>query len=692
MTMLTSRVGVDIGGTFTDVVLEHSRGLTSCKVLTDYTDPSRAILFGIEKVAREANLPMASIEQVIHGTTLVTNALIERRGARMAFITTEGFRDVIEMRAENRFEQYDLNLELPSPLVAREHRFTANERLGPDGQVLLPFDLSEAAIIAEQIVSAGYEAVAIGFMHAYTNPTHERIMAEALHECAPNLPVSLSSTISPQMRELQRFNSVVVNAYVQPMVTLYIDQLIKSLQASGINAPVFMMHSGGGLISVETAIEQPIRLLESGPAGGAIFAANFARTHNQNRALSFDMGGTTAKICLIENYDPKTAGTFEIARTYRFKKGSGIAVSTPVVEMVEIGAGGGSIASFDTMGRIQVGPRSASSEPGPACYGKGGLEPTVTDANLCLGRIDPNNFAGGTIQLEVKNATRALELQLQGLSAEDAAFAVTEMVDENMANAARVHAVENGRDIEDYTMIAFGGGAPLHACRECEKLGINTIIIPPGAGVGSAIGFLRAPFSFEATRGLFQRLIDFDAAAVNLALAVMKQEAEAFVRLGARGAKVTSRLVAFMRYSGQGWEIPVELKLRTYTDADSTMFLAEFETAYRQLFGRVIDGLEVEITNWSLTVAAAQKKASSIKRNLEGHKFRSAGKRDFFDASLRKKVSAALVNRTSMQPNVRLDGPAMIIEDETATIVTSGFTAIGQDDGSLLLLRKETAQ
>ena len=692
MTMLTSRVGVDIGGTFTDVVLEHSRGLTSCKVLTDYIDPSRAILFGIEKVAREANLPMASIEQVIHGTTLVTNALIERRGARMAFITTEGFRDVIEMRAENRFEQYDLNLELPSPLVAREHRYTANERLGPDGQVLLPFDLSEAAIIAEQIVSARYEAVAIGFMHAYTNPTHERIMAEALHECAPNLPVSLSSTISPQMRELQRFNSVVVNAYVQPMVTLYIDQLIKNLQASGINAPVFMMHSGGGLISVETAIEQPIRLLESGPAGGAIFAANFARAHNQNRALSFDMGGTTAKICLIENYDPKTAGTFEIARTYRFKKGSGIAVSTPVVEMVEIGAGGGSIASFDTMGRIQVGPRSASSEPGPACYGKGGLEPTVTDANLCLGRIDPNNFAGGTLQLEVKNATRALELQLQGLSAEDAAFAVTEMVDENMANAARVHAVENGRDIEDYTMIAFGGGAPLHACRECEKLGINAIIIPPGAGVGSAIGFLRAPFSFEATRGLFQRLIDFDAAAVNLALAVMKQEAEAFVRLGARGAKVTSRLVAFMRYSGQGWEIPVELKLRTYTDADSTMFLAEFETAYRQLFGRVIDGLEVEITNWSLTVAAAQKKASSIKRNLEGHKFRSAEKRDFFDASLRKKESAALVSRTSMQPNVRLDGPAMIIEDETATIVTSGFTAIGQDDGSLLLLRKETVQ
>ena len=692
MTMLTSRVGVDIGGTFTDIVLEHSRGLTSCKVLTDYTDPGRAILFGIEKVAREANLPMASIEQVIHGTTLVTNALIERRGARMAFITTEGFRDVIEMRAENRFEQYDLNLELPSPLVAREHRFTANERLGPDGQVLLPFDLSEAAIIAKKIVSTGYEAVAIGFMHAYANPNHEKIMAEALRVCAPNLPVSLSSIISPQMRELQRFNSVIVNAYVQPMVTLYIDQLMKSLRASGIEAPVFMMHSGGGLISVETAIEQPIRLLESGPAGGAIFAANFARTHNQNRALSFDMGGTTAKICLIENYNPKTAGTFEIARTYRFKKGSGIAVSTPVVEMVEIGAGGGSIASFDSMGRIQVGPRSASSEPGPACYGKGGLEPTVTDANLCLGRIDPNNFAGGTIPLVVENATRALEFQLQGLSAEDAAFAVTEMVDENMANAARVHAVENGRDIEDYTMIAFGGGAPLHACRECEKLGINAIIIPPGAGVGSAIGFLRAPFSFEATRGLFQRLIDFDAAAVNLALAVMKREAEAFVRLGARGAKVTSRLVAFMRYSGQGWEIPVELKLRAFTDTDSNMFLAEFEAAYRQLFGRVIDGLEVEITNWSLTVAAAQKKASSIKRNLKGHKFKPSEKRDFFDASLRKKVSAALVDRSSMQPNVRLDGPAMIIEDETATIVTSGFTAIGQDDGSLLLLRKETAQ
>lgn len=692
MTAVTTRVGVDIGGTFTDVALEHPGGLTSCKVLTDYTDSGRAILAGIEQAASEANLSMASIEQVIHGTTLVTNALIERRGARMAFVTTEGFRDVIEMRSENRFEQYDLNLELPKPLVARQHRFTVNERLGPDGQVLLPFDRAEADAMADQIVSAGYEAVAIGFMHAYANPSHEQMMAESLHARAPDLPVSLSSVISPQMRELQRFNTVIVNTYVQPMVAAYVDQLVTSLRTAGIDAPVFMMHSGGGLISVETAIEQPVRLLESGPAGGAIFAADFARTHNQNRVLSFDMGGTTAKICLIEDYTPKTAGTFEIARTYRFKKGSGIAVSTPVVEMVEIGAGGGSIASFDAMGRIQVGPRSAGSEPGPACYGRGGLEPTVTDANLSLGRIDPSNFAGGSIPLMPENATRALESQLHGLSAEDAAFAVTEMVDENMANAARVHAVENGRDIEDYTMIAFGGGAPLHACRECEKLGIGAIIIPPGAGVGSAIGFLRAPFSFEATRGLFQRLIDFDAGAVNLALTAMKQEAQAFVSLGARGAKIMSRLVAFMRYSGQGWEIPVEMKLRTFVDADSDAFLAEFESAYRQLFGRVIDGLEVEITNWSLTVATTRKMTPSIKRNLKGHKLQSGEKRDFFDAALRRTVSAMSVQRSAMQPNVQLDGPAVIVEDETATIVTSGFTAIGQVDGSLLLLRKEPTQ
>ncbi len=684
------RVGVDIGGTFTDIALRHEGGLSTSKVLTNYSKPEQAILDGIIAAADAADVSLADITQVIHGTTLVTNALIERRGAKLAFITTEGFRDVIEMRSENRFEQYDLNLELPKPLVARKDRFTVSERIGPDGEVLLPLDPSEVDRIAAHIVSAGYEAVAIGFMHAYANDAHERSMADALRKLAPELSISLSSVISPQMRELPRFNTVIANAYVQPQVAEYLGRLEQCLRDTGITAQVFMLHSGGGLISIDTAAEQPVRLLESGPAGGAIFAADFARAHGLDKVLSFDMGGTTAKICLIEDGEPKTANTFEVARTYRFKKGSGMTVSTPVVEMVEIGAGGGSIASIDTMGRIQVGPRSAASEPGPACYQRGGKEPTVTDANLLLGRLDPDNFAGGAIVLSPDASHNAVQERLcaADLNVADAAFGVTEMVDENMANAARVHTVENGRDIEHFTMIAFGGGAPLHACRLCEKLNVGALIIPPGAGVGSAIGFLKAPFSYEATRGLFQRLSDFDAVAVNEALEALENEASHFVNEGAGGAETQTRLTAYMRYSGQGWEIPVILPYRLFTHQDKRAIQTEFEKAYQTLFGRTIDGLPIEITNWSLIVASTLPEVSAAERHMTGAGGPDTRCRSFYDAALRETVEAKEVDRAALLPGMKLDGPAVIVEPETSTIVTSAYSAVGQGDGSVLLRRK----
>lgn len=686
MTIPMNRVGVDIGGTFTDVALEHAGGVATCKVLTNYAQPEQAIIDGIKIAADKADLPLADITQVIHGTTLVTNALIQRRGAKLAFITTEGFRDVIEMRSENRFEQYDLNLTLPKPMVPREHRLTLNERMGPGGEVLLPLDPEEVDAMVATVLAGDYEAVAIGLMHSYANDAHELQMANALRAAAPELSISVSSVISPQMRELPRFNTVIANAYVQPQVAAYLGRLVARLDAVGVAAPVFMLHSGGGLISVDVAVEQPVRLLESGPAGGAIFAADFARGHGLDSVLSFDMGGTTAKICLIENGAPKTANTFEVARTYRFRKGSGMTVSTPVVEMVEIGAGGGSIASIDTMGRIQVGPRSAGSEPGPACYGRGGDDPTVTDANLLLGRLDPDNFAGGDIALSVPAAETAVaRLNLPG---DQAAFGVTEMVDENMANAARVHTVENGRDIEHFTMIGFGGGAPLHACRLCEKLGIRELIIPPGAGVGSAIGFLKAPFSYEAARGFFQRLDGFDAASVNAALTTLKQEATAFVHAGAPDAQTTTRLTAFMRYAGQGWEIPVVLPYKPFVDADRADILTAFETAYRGLFGRVIDGLGIEITNWSVVVASVLPDTPAVVRHNVGRPVAAQRRRQFFDAAMRKTVDAQQVERAAMTPGHWVDGPAIIVENETTTIVTSGFRAIGQGDGSLRLIRK----
>lgn len=692
MSMSDIRVGVDIGGTFTDVALDHPGGLATAKVLTDYAQPERAILTGIDTAAAKAGVALSEIRQVIHGTTLVTNALIERRGAKTAFITTEGFRDVIEMRSENRFEQYDLNLVLPKPLVARKDRYTLNERMDPREGILLVLDPEEAATMARRIVDAGYEAVAIGLLHAYANDAHERLMAEALKAIAPDLSVSLSSVTSPRMRELPRFNTVIANAYVQPRVSAYLNRLVARLHENNISAPVFMLHSGGGLISVETASEQPVRLLESGPAGGAIFAAEYARAHGLDKVMSFDMGGTTAKICLIEGGAPKTANSFEVARTYRFRKGSGMTVSTPVVEMVEIGAGGGSIASIDAMGRIQVGPRSAASEPGPACYQRGGTEPTVTDANLVLGRLDPDNFAGGAIPLSVENAGEALSGGIaanQNISVSDAAFGVTEMVDENMANAARVHTVENGRDIEHFTMIAFGGGAPLHACRLCEKLVIDALLIPPGAGVGSAIGFLRAPFSYEATRGLFQTLSGFDATVVNAALEAMEAEARAFVDAGSKDNRTKTKVTAFMRYTGQGWEIPVPLPRKTFEAGDETAILAAFEDAYRTLFGRTIDGLAPEITNWSLVVASVLPEPKAVRRQQGADLADVSRARTIFDAALRKHVDAREVERAGMAPDCIVEGPAVIVESETSTVVTSAYRAVGQSDGCLLLIRKD---
>ncbi len=456
-----ANLGVDIGGTFTDVVLETPSGMFSTKVLTTYAAPEDAILDGMAQVCAKAGVTPAALTRIIHGTTLATNALIERRGARTAFITTEGFRDVIEMRTESRFEQYDLNLTLPDPLIPRDARLTLRERVDAGGNILIPLAQSDIETLAHHL--DGYDSVAVGFLHSYLNPAHERLVRDVLARLRPGLSVSLSSDVSPQMREYERFNTTCANAYVRPMMESYLSRLAARLADHGATCPIFLIHSGGGIISLEAASQFPVRLVESGPAGGAIFAADIARRHGLEKVLSFDMGGTTAKICLIRDGQPKTARVFEVARSYRFKKGSGMPISIPVIDMVEIGAGGGSIAHLDAMRQIRVGPESAASEPGPACYQRGGTRPAVTDADLTLGRLDPTAFAGGAIPLDPALSAEALTTHIgQPLSLDPitAAYGVAEVVDENMANAARVHAVENGEDLADYTMIAFGGAAP----------------------------------------------------------------------------------------------------------------------------------------------------------------------------------------------------------------------------------------
>lgn len=682
------RVGVDIGGTFTDVAMEVGSALHSTKVLTSYAFPEQAIIDGIRQVAEIAGIPLGAIDSIIHGTTLATNALIERRGARTAFITTRGFRDVIEMRTESRFEQYDLNIVLPEPLVPRNERFVVDERIGADGSVLKPIDPQEIAALADQVIAGGFESVAIGFIHSYLNGAHERQMRDALLARNPDLSVSLSSEVSPQMREFQRFNTVCANAYVKPLMASYLNRLVGRLAGEGITCPVFMIHSGGGIISVESAAEFPVRLLESGPAGGAIFAAHIAARYGIDNALSFDMGGTTAKICLVEGQVPKTAKTFEVARSYRFKKGSGMPISIPVIEMIEIGAGGGSIASVDSMRQIRVGPHSAGSEPGPACYGRGGERPTVTDADLVLGRLDADEFAGGSIKLSLAASRGALDRDLSAPLSVDtatAAFGLSEIVDENMSNAARMHAVENGKELSEFTMIAFGGAAPVHAARLCEKLGIGELLVPPGAGVGSAIGFLRAPFGFESVRSAYLRLSRFDAGKVNDVLRELEDEATSFVHQGAPGITPVLECIAYMRYVGQGWEIPVPIDVRRYRDEDAATFRRLFDGEYEKAFGRVIDGLDVEIVSWSLRASSEVPPPEPVTRVSAPRAIGSDRRREIFEAQRGAFVTATVVERAAMRAGDLVKGPAVITERETSTVVTAGREAIMQADGCLLV-------
>jgi len=682
---------VDIGGTFTDIALDVDGVLHSTKILTDYELPERAILTGVRQVVEQAGLALSDIDQLIHGTTLATNALIERRGARTAFITTEGFRDTLEMRTENRFEQYDINIALPPPLIDREHRYTLSERLDVKGQVLIAPQQAEIDELVERIAEGNYESVAIGFLHSYVNGAHERQLRDALQARLPQVSISISSEVSPQMREFERFNTVCANAYVKPLIKSYLDRLVITLKEAGANCPVFMIHSGGGIISVQSAAEFPVRLVESGPAGGAIFAADIARRYGLESVVSFDMGGTTAKICLIEGQVPKTAKTFEVARTYRFKKGSGMPISIPVVEMVEIGAGGGSIASIDSMRQIRVGPHSAASEPGPACYGRGGLEPTITDANLLLGRLDADNFAGGALRLSTDNASSAMARvigQPLSLQADTAAFGVCEVVDENMANAGRVHAVESGKDIGDYTMITFGGGGPLHAARLCEKMGVSRFIVPAGAGVGSAIGFLRAPFGYEAVRSSFVRLSEFDAVQINSLIEEMKAESLGFLRQGMPEGEPEMDCTAFMRYVGQGWEIPVALPFKAFSNADTVQFKTLFEEAYTRFFGRPIEGPDIEIVSWSVKASSPLPPVARIEEVKASYNSHEVARRKVFDVAAGGFVEAGIHPREELQLGARVQGPAIIVERETSTFVTTNFVAVVQPDGCLLVTRR----
>ena len=688
---LAARIGVDIGGTFTDVVLEIGERRHTAKVLTTPRAPEEGVAAGIQSVLAESGVKPGEVSLIIHGTTLATNALIERKGVTTALVTTEGFRDSVEMGSESRFEQYDINMEKPLPLVPRRRRFVVAERLNAAGEVILALDEAAVAALVEPIKKQQAASIAIGFLHSYVNPVHERRAHEILSAALPDVTFTLSSDVAPEMREYERFSTACANAYVQPIMAQYLRRLESGLKQQGFACPLFVMLSGGGVADIETGIRFPIRLVESGPVGGAIFSSHAAAECGLSQVLSFDMGGTTAKICVINDSKPHAERAFEVARAHRFLKGSGLPLRIPVIQMVEIGAGGGSLAHVDALGRIAVGPESAGAEPGPACYGQGGEAPAVTDADVALGRIDPAAFAGGRLTLDANLADAALARNVGSalsLAPDMAALGVSEVVDENMASAARVHAIEIGASLSQRTMIAFGGAAPLHAARLAEKLEIDRVLIPTNAAVGSAVGFLRAPVAYQVVHSAYQKISRFDADGTNEVLAAMQAEALEVVQRGAPGAETVEKRTAFMRYLGQGHEVAVTLPTRAWESGDATFIRQAFEAAYEKTYGRIIANLDLELVSWAVEVSAAIDKPAPAGAAAEAEAPAPYANRRLLDAGTGQYVDAPAYRREDLQPGCHITGPAIIVEDDTSTVISPTFNATMNALGYIVLQRK----
>ncbi|MCY4541872.1 MAG: hydantoinase/oxoprolinase family protein [Rhodobacteraceae bacterium] len=689
----SGRMGIDIGGTFTDIALEIGQKRFTSKVLTTSDNPVDGCLAGLRQVMQAASAEPADISVVIHGTTLATNAIIERKGAVTSFVTTRGFRDTIEIGTEGRPEQYDINIIKPQPLVPRRRRFSVAERLDRHGNALLALDREELEALLPRLDAAGTEALAIGFVNSYVNPDHEIRVRRFFQRRRAGWSISISSEISPEFREYERFSTTCANAYLQPLMSSYLAGFERELRALGYGCPLLLMLSSGGLTSIETAREFPVRLIESGPAGGAIFAGGVARRLGLERAISFDMGGTTAKICMLDGGRAQTSRRFEVARVYRFRKDSGLPIRVPVIDMVEIGAGGGSIAHVDELGRLAVGPRSAGADPGPACYRRGGTGFTVTDANLIMGRMDPRGFAGGSIRLHSENAVQAAAEGVGaslGLDELVSAYGVTEVVCENMAGATRVHAIESGKNANDRALIAFGGAAPLHVCQMADKLNVDRIIVPRNAGVGSAVGFLRAPISYEMVQTVYEPLDGFDSERANGICTRMEAAARRHVEIGVGGnASLTVRRKAYMRYRGQGHEIPVEVPAEPF-GPDAARWLQElFDREYRRVFGRNVGGVASgEIVSWSVEVASepfAEPSQGDIQLDPPVRSTRSV-----FDPACQARIQFAVVGRNTLRPGTVIDGPAIMFEDETSIVVAPAFAATVLENGDIELARKST--
>src|SRR5437588_602264 len=671
------RIGVEIGGTFTDlVVFDDATGSFAVgKTLTTSHDPSQAVeTLVLESLEREG-FAIGSVKQLIHGTTLVTNAIIERTGSRTALLATLGFRDSIEIMRENRYELYDLLLEMPQPLIPRYLRFGVPQRTLADGTTLQELDTAFVEQLTRELVANGIEAVAIAFLNSFANPSAEREARAIIQRVASGMRVSISSEVVPEIREFERTSTTIANVYVQDRVEKYLRELRARLERIGFTRILFLILSSGGIVTVDPAMRFPVRLLESGPAGGALAAANHGAACGYNDLLSFDMGGTTAKFCIIDRGQPLIAHEFEVDRRYRLKKGSGLPIKLPVIEMIEIGAGGGSIARLDPMGLLKVGPDSAGAEPGPVCYGTGGIEPTVTDADLVLGYLDPDYFLGGKLRIDLEAAERAIKERIadpSGLSLQEAAWGIHQIVNESMANAARVHTLERGKDPPRFPVFAFGGAGPVHGYRIAKALGSPALIAPFGAGVMSAIGFLTAPLAFDFVRSWPGHLDVLDWQEANALLSEMEAEGTALLeQSGVSPAQIWHQRAADIRYVGQGHEIQVPLPGGRLDSESIPGIVRSFEETYRRLYERLSESVPLEIINWRVISSSPPPQVRLQATGVEQATTSTArnGSRRAYFPELGGYVDTPVYDRYGLSPGTGFDRPAIGEERESTVIV-----------------------
>ncbi|MCI2417384.1 hydantoinase/oxoprolinase family protein [Saccharopolyspora sp. K220] len=683
------RVGVDIGGTFTDLCILDDEGIVAIgKALTTHAEPAAAVEALLRDTLAAHALDPASVSTVVHGTTLVTNALIERKGARTALITTEGFRDVVEMAREHRYDLYDLELELPRPLVPRHLRFGVRERILADGTAVTALDTDHLAGLAVELAQAGIEAVAISFLHSYRNPAHEQLAREVFAAVAPGMEIALSSEVNPEIREYERTSTTIANVYVQALVDDYLADLRHRLRRLGLRHDPLIMLSNGGVATVDTARRFPIRMLESGPAGGALGAVAFGRAADRPDQMAFDMGGTTAKLCTVEDGRPLVTHTFEVDRVYRLRAGSGLPVRAPVIDMIEIGAGGGSIARVDPLGLLTVGPDSAGSEPGPVCYGRGGTACTVTDADLVLGYLDPGSFLGGQMELDAAAASRAIEEQIaepMGITVPEAAWGVHATVNENMAAAARVHAVERGQDPRRLALFVSGGNGPLHGPGVARALGSPAVIAPPAAGVLSALGFLSAPMSIDLVSSWHAELSTVSVERARELFAGMERDGAEILRdSGVADGEMSHSRSLEMRFVGQGSEI--EVPVPPVGSNWHAQVRRNFAEQYRLRFGDVAPhDVAIEVLSWRLTTRGPESDARMRLRPTSGSRDALIGHRAAYFPQSGGYVDTPVYDRYLLAPDSVLRGPALVEEREATLVLAPGMRCRVGKDGSIVI-------